>query len=314
MKRRKYLKDNKGGDTEQIPVRVGQDRSVRKSGVQRRHFQRNKQAADGMPDHVKEYYMHDTAAQTEKQSQGQELPESTRRKMETSFGEDLKGVKIHRDQAAAKSASVLQAKAYTRGNDVYFGKGQYSPESLKGLEILAHELTHVIQCSGKSQGGLRKFERTDSAIEREARDVSSRIMGGQKTSVRRNANSAGFLRTEEETKVAPTMTKHGQEISPVCKRGTINTGTFLLTFYYEASEKPGETILVLQIPDGVVTLFGAFGGMPSGGYHVNDRGGDKSRTVRISLIDESEEVPRIRAMFSQKNDSYIVIFQLALVK
>ncbi len=51
---------------------------------------------------------------------------------------------------AASSARAINARAYTLGNDVIFGAGQYSPNSSEGRHLLAHELTHVIQQSSKT--------------------------------------------------------------------------------------------------------------------------------------------------------------------
>ena len=42
----------------------------------------------------------------------------------------------------------LQARAFTTGSDVFFRKGDYQPTSHEGQELLAHELTHVVQQGG----------------------------------------------------------------------------------------------------------------------------------------------------------------------
>ncbi len=64
-------------------------------------------------------------------------------KMESAFGgHDFSSVKIHADSAEAPKVG---AKAFTRGKDIHFAPGQYNPESSKGLELLGHELTHVVQ-------------------------------------------------------------------------------------------------------------------------------------------------------------------------
>ena len=39
----------------------------------------------------------------------------------------------------------LSAKAFTTGSDIYFRQGEYNPGSSGGRELLAHELTHVVQ-------------------------------------------------------------------------------------------------------------------------------------------------------------------------
>src|SRR5262249_11272126 len=43
------------------------------------------------------------------------------------------------------SARAVNALAYTVGQDVVFGAGQYAPGTNEGRKLLAHELTHVAQ-------------------------------------------------------------------------------------------------------------------------------------------------------------------------
>ena len=76
---------------------------------------------------------------------GQPLPLSVRRFMEPRFGADFSGVQIHTDGAAAAKSRELNAAAFTTGNQIFFAKGAYQPESSEGRELLAHELAHTIQ-------------------------------------------------------------------------------------------------------------------------------------------------------------------------
>lgn len=76
---------------------------------------------------------------------GQPLPKPTRNFFESRFGYDFENVRLHTDADAARSAANLYAKAYTVGNNIVFGSGNYKPETVEGQHLLAHELTHVIQ-------------------------------------------------------------------------------------------------------------------------------------------------------------------------
>jgi hypothetical protein len=67
--------------------------------------------------------------------------------MEGRFGYDLSPVRLHQDPEAAASAKDVNARAYTVGHHIVLGAGQYSPETLEGKRLLAHELTHVVQQS-----------------------------------------------------------------------------------------------------------------------------------------------------------------------
>lgn len=81
-------------------------------------------------------------------SGGQPMDGSTKRFMESRFGQDFSQVRIHTDSRAAESASAIQARAYTSGRDVVFGAGEYQPGTDSGKRLLAHELVHVGQQDG----------------------------------------------------------------------------------------------------------------------------------------------------------------------
>lgn len=65
--------------------------------------------------------------------------------MEHAFGADLGGVRVHSGEGAHALNRSLQAKAFTTGQDIFFREGEYSPGSSGGQELIAHELTHVMQ-------------------------------------------------------------------------------------------------------------------------------------------------------------------------
>ncbi len=79
---------------------------------------------------------------------GQSLDAATRAFMETRFGHDFSGVRIHSDAAAGQSARDVNAHAYTVGHNVVFAAGQFAPGTHEGRRLLAHELTHVVQQKG----------------------------------------------------------------------------------------------------------------------------------------------------------------------
>jgi hypothetical protein len=80
---------------------------------------------------------------------GQPLPDELRNYFEPRFGHDFSRVRVHTDASAARSAQALGAQAYTLGQDVVLGTGQYAPQTGAGRQLLAHELAHVVQqCSG----------------------------------------------------------------------------------------------------------------------------------------------------------------------
>ena len=78
-------------------------------------------------------------------SGGRPLEPSTRSFMEARFGHDFSSVRVHSDEAAAKSAVRIDAAAYTVGHNVVFAKDRYAPETGEGRRLIAHELAHVVQ-------------------------------------------------------------------------------------------------------------------------------------------------------------------------
>jgi hypothetical protein len=80
-------------------------------------------------------------------SSRQPLAADARGMMEARFGHDFSRVRVHTDERAADATRAVDARAYTVGQDIVFGAGQYSPSTPSGQRLLAHELTHVLQQS-----------------------------------------------------------------------------------------------------------------------------------------------------------------------
>lgn len=78
-------------------------------------------------------------------SRGSTLDSRTREFMESRFGYDFSEVRVHTDARAAESARAMNSLAYTVGQDIVFGDGQYNSSTEEGRRLLAHELTHVVQ-------------------------------------------------------------------------------------------------------------------------------------------------------------------------
>ena len=81
---------------------------------------------------------------------GRPMEPGTRQEMESTFGRNLGGVRIHTGSEADRLNTEVSAEAFTTGNDIYFAAGNYSPGSQEGTELLAHELTHVVEQNGGS--------------------------------------------------------------------------------------------------------------------------------------------------------------------
>jgi hypothetical protein len=90
---------------------------------------------------------------------GQPLDPLTRGFFEPRFRRNFQAVRVHDDGSAAYSARGINARAYTSGRHIVFGEGQYSPDSDAGKELLAHELTHVVQQTGATPAATSTVQR-----------------------------------------------------------------------------------------------------------------------------------------------------------
>jgi hypothetical protein len=152
-------------------------------------------------------------------STGEHLDPATRRPMEAHFNADLADVRIHTGSEAAKSATSLDALAYTSGRDIYFASGMYAPSSDSGRRLLAHEVAHVVQQSSgkeptiatKSSHGA-KIGAPDDPLESEADRAAEAFMAAPLTDEEeRKKREAGvpvqrFIQRQEAPALAATPT------------------------------------------------------------------------------------------------------------
>lgn len=113
-------------------------------------------------------------------SPGQPLDAGTRAFFEPRFGHDFSKVRVHADGKAAESARSVNALAYTVGNDLVFSTGQFAPGTRAGQQLLAHELTHVVQQASSAKGPLTASLRIagpKDALEEEAHMGEALVAG-----------------------------------------------------------------------------------------------------------------------------------------
>jgi hypothetical protein len=89
------------------------------------------------------------SAQSEFEQQAETVAQRTLSRSPGPFDgrQDFSSVRIHTDANAAKSAEAVAAHAFTAGNHIVFGTGQFAPGTNTGRRLLAHELAHVVQQS-----------------------------------------------------------------------------------------------------------------------------------------------------------------------
>jgi hypothetical protein len=140
---------------------------------------------------------------------GQALDEGVQRQMSETLGHDFSGVRVHNSPEADNLNQQLSAKAFTTGQDIFFKQGEYNPGSSSGQELIAHELTHVVQQSSglvSSGSGMRvnppgdAYEQEADSVAKQATSMSSQV-AGPAASVQRQAPEEDELMTKRDETV-----------------------------------------------------------------------------------------------------------------
>jgi hypothetical protein len=99
---------------------------------------------------------------------GRPLAPEVAMRAQSALGDTFSEVRIHTDDHAAALSRAVSARAFTVGNDVFFGAGEYRPETPSGRELLDHELVHTIQQRGAAASGPLIVSQPGDPLEREA--------------------------------------------------------------------------------------------------------------------------------------------------
>jgi len=109
---------------------------------------------------------------------GQALDGGMQEQMGSAMGHDFSNVRVHTSSESDQLNQDLGAKAFTTGQDVFFRDGAYNPNSGSGQELIAHELTHVVQQSSgavNSSGGKMAVNDPGDRFEAEADSVAKAV-------------------------------------------------------------------------------------------------------------------------------------------
>lgn len=146
---------------------------------------------------------------------GQSLDGGVQTKMGGAMGSDFSGVRIHTGSESNQLNEQLGAKAFTTGNDVFFRDGEYNPSSSSGQELIAHELTHVVQQGSGAvpSSGKMAVNAPGDQFEQEADSVAKQVSSGgvapgvqrQEVPEEEDPTAAAQMQAEEEE--MPAMTK-----------------------------------------------------------------------------------------------------------
>ena len=141
-------------------------------------------------------------------SGGTPLPTDLRTQMEAVLGGNFTAVRVH----TSSYAESIGAQAFTRGTDLFFAPGTYDPKSPQGLQLIGHELTHVVQ---QAQGRVPTNAQlggapanVDPALEHEADEMGAKAARAEPT------------RSDPDPHTARSN-PHGAELTASADRGPI---------------------------------------------------------------------------------------------
>ena len=144
---------------------------------------------------------------------GQPLDSALQAQIGAAMGHDFGGVRVHTSPEADSLARQIGATAFTTGRDVFFRQGAYEPHSSGGQELIAHELTHVVQqgSSAASGGGRMAVNPPGDVYEQEADAVAKSLMASATTpQVQRQGSPE-----EEEEEPIQMQTEEEEEEEPI---------------------------------------------------------------------------------------------------
>jgi len=76
---------------------------------------------------------------------GKPLDDAMLKLMQSKLGHNFSSVRIHTGPDAERLTKYMRAQAFTVGNHIFFNEGKFQNDTVVGIKLLAHELTHVIQ-------------------------------------------------------------------------------------------------------------------------------------------------------------------------
>lgn len=154
---------------------------------------------------------------------GTPLPADVRAQMEAALGGNFAAVRVH----VSPYAETIGARAFTRGTDLFFAPGAYDPTSPQGLQLLGHELVHVVQ---QAQGRVAVNAQiggapanTDASLEQEADELGAKAASALPSKARDGAAPAHSTTPSGPADHGPAQMK----AAPDAVQGALPAGPYI---------------------------------------------------------------------------------------
>ena len=111
---------------------------------------------------------------------GEPLPASIQTRLSAAAGSSLAGVRVHQGAESEAASTAMGARAFTIGQDIHFGAGEYDPSSPHGMHLLAHEVAHTVQQGAQGAPQLKGLDvsQPGDSFETEADSFAGAIVAG----------------------------------------------------------------------------------------------------------------------------------------
>ncbi|MBI3230612.1 MAG: DUF4157 domain-containing protein [Burkholderiales bacterium] len=136
-------------------------------------------------------------------TRGQSLNVADRVYFESKLQTDLSQVRIHTDPLSASSAAAMGTNAFASGDDIAFAPGQYQPGTSAGRQLLAHELSHVLQQRmppTNTMAGLQTGSMSSASAEQHATQSAQQVTQGASVAPEQHGSAAPGVYCEEPKK------------------------------------------------------------------------------------------------------------------
>jgi len=138
-------------------------------------------------------------------SHGRPLEPALKSEFEARFRHDFASIRIHANAEAESAADRLGARAFTFGDDIVFGRGEFRPHAPDGRALLAHELTHALQQRGRAEAPTNEapIGAPSGALEEEAAQAGRAVANDRRPVVSAGAAPAQIQRQPKPDAPAP---------------------------------------------------------------------------------------------------------------
>jgi hypothetical protein len=150
---------------------------------------------------------------------GQPVPDRLRGEFERSTGFSVEPVRVHTGTYSQQTADALDARAFTIGNDIHFGRNEFQPGTEEGDHLLAHELTHTVQQRMTPPTPQMQLETEDQEepAEFEADDVADAVLdddeGSEVPEITERPRAAILTKPKKKAKKKATTPKPPKPIT-----------------------------------------------------------------------------------------------------